>query len=144
MKVKKIDKTLPDIAYVEGSDCIDLYVSHNEGLGLKLYNKGDTVVVNFGVAIELPEGYEAHIYPRSSTFKNTGLILTNSVGIIDNSYNGDTDEWKGMFYATQSGYLEHGQRIAQFRLCKNQPKLDLEFVETLGNDDRGGYGSTGK
>lgn len=108
------------------------------------YKAGDTVVIDFGVAMELPEGYEAHLLPRSSTFQNTGLILTNSMGIIDNSYCGDNDYWGAKFYATNSGKINKGQRLCQFRIMENQPNINFKVVEHLGNKDRGGYGSTGK
>ena len=108
------------------------------------FDAGDTVFVKFGIAMELPEGYEAHILPRSSTFKHYGLILTNGMGIIDNSYSGDSDEWGAMFYATRSSYIGKGDRLVQFRIVENQPNIEFEEVEHLGNTDRGGYGSTGK
>lgn len=108
------------------------------------YKAGDTVVIDFGVAMELPEGYEAHLLPRSSTFQNTGLLLTNSMGIIDNSYCGDNDYWGAKFYATKSGKIDKGQRLCQFRIMENQPNINFKVVEHLGNKDRGGYGSTGK
>lgn len=100
--------------------------------------------MNFGVAMELPSGYEAHLAPRSSTFQHTGLILTNGVGVIDNSYNGDNDYWGAKFYAVRDGVITEGQRLCQFRLMENQPELTFTEVHHLGNEDRGGYGSTGK
>lgn len=120
-------------------DCVDMYVPQDIE-----YKAGDTVKVDFGVAMELPVGFEAHVYPRSSTFKNTGLLLTNSVGIIDNDYNGNDDTWGAMFYATRDGKLEAGQRVCQFRIFRNQPDLIFLPVKHLGNENRGGYGSTGK
>lgn len=108
------------------------------------YKKGDTVVIDFGVAMELPKGYEANLLPRSSTFQNTGLLLTNSMGIIDNSFCGDNDYWGAKFYATKDGSVEKGQRLCQFRIDKNQPDVSIVEVDVLGNTDRGGYGSTGK
>lgn len=120
-------------------DFIDLPVK--EGYS---YKKGDTVFVKFGVAMQLPKGYEAHIHPRSSTFKHYGLLLTNSVGVIDNSYQGNNDEWCAMFYATKDGEIKKGDRVCQFRIFKNQPDIIFKEVENLHTDDRGGYGSTGK
>lgn len=108
------------------------------------YKAGDTVVIDFGVAMELPKGFEAHLLPRSSTFQNTGLLLTNSMGIIDNSFCGDKDYWGAKFYATKDGKVEKGQRLCQFRILENQPSLKFVEVIHLGNKDRGGYGSTGK
>lgn len=108
------------------------------------FDAGDTVFVKFGIAMELPKGYEAHILPRSSTFKHYGLILTNGMGIIDNSYNGDSDEWCAMFHATRKGYIGKGDRLVQFRIVNNQPIIEFDEVEKLENSSRGGYGSTGK
>lgn len=105
--------------------------------------EGKYGIIPLGIAVELPEGYEAHIVPRSSTFIKTGLIMANSFGVIDNSYSGDNDEWGFPYYATESGGVIKGQRIAQFRIVKNQPDFDLVKVESLGNEDRGGFGSTG-
>ena len=108
------------------------------------YKAGDTVVIDFGVAMELPKCFEAHLLPRSSTFQNTGLLLTNSMGIIDNSFCGDNDYWGAKFYATKKGRVEKGQRLCQFRILENQPSLKFVEVIHLGNKDRCGYGSTGK
>lgn len=120
-------------------DCIDLY-THNS----VSYKKGDTVVIDFGVAMVLPTGYEAHIYPRSSTFEKYGLLLTNSVGIIDNAYHGDEDWWCGKFYATRDGEVLQGDRVAQFRLVKSMPPVSFdERHHLLGLPNRGGYGTTG-
>lgn len=104
------------------------------------YKAGDTVFIKLGVCMEIPKGYEAIILPRSSTFKNTGLLLTNSMGVIDNSYCGDDDEWGAMFYATRDGSVEEGQRLLQFRIQQNQPKVLFENVLFLDNASRGGYG----
>lgn len=93
--------------------------------------------------MEIPEGYEAHVVPRSSTFKNWGIIQTNSIGIIDNSYCGDTDIWKYPVYATRDTEIRLNDRICQFRLVKNQDPVEFETVEHLGNKSRGGFGSTG-
>lgn len=125
------------ISSVKG-DWIDLVITES-----KTYKAGDTVTVDFGMSVELPKGYEAHILPRSSTFENTGLLLTNSMGIIDNSYCGDDDIWKAKFYATRDGYISKGQRLCQFRVVKNQKPISVETVRVLGNSSRGGYGSTG-
>ena len=105
--------------------------------------KGEFGLIPLGVAMQLPDGYEAHLVPRSSTFKNWGIIQTNSVGIIDGSYCGDNDMWKMPVYATRDTVIEINDRVAQFRIAENQPKI--RFVETdhLSNADRGGFGSTG-
>ena len=139
IKLKTREGSGINIKELSVGDWIDLESNTKVG-----YKAGDTVVIDFGVAMELPEGYEAHLLPRSSTFQNTGLILTNSMGIIDNSYCGDNDYWGAKFYATKSGKIDKGQRLCQFRIMENQPNINFKVVEHLGNKDRGGYGSTGK
>ena len=103
----------------------------------------NTVLLPLGVAIELPKGYEAHVVPRSSTFKNFGIIQTNSCGIIDSIFCGDTDAWFMPVIALKNTVIRKNDRICQFRILECQPKLDIEVVEFLGNKDRGGHGSTG-
>ena len=104
---------------------------------------GEFKLIPLGVAMQLPTGYEAHVAPRSSTFKNFGVIQTNSIGIIDNSYNGDNDQWFFPAFALRDTVINVNDRICQFRIVENQPALTFETVEVLGNDDRGGHGSTG-
>lgn len=106
-------------------------------------SKGDFMVIKLGVAMELPEGYEAHIAPRSSTFRKYGIIQTNSVGVVDHSYCGDEDEWGMPCYFTKSVYIPKGTRLCQFRIVENQPQIEFEVCTSLGNDNRGGFGSTG-
>lgn len=108
------------------------------------YTKGDVIVVKLGFCMELPKGKEAYLMSRSGTFRKTGLILTNSVGLIDDSYCGDSDEWMGIFYATREGHIDIGDRLLQMRIQDAMPKCTFEEVETLNNKDRGSYGSTGK
>lgn len=139
VKVKTRDDLVSPIKHFSVGDWVDL--ASNTDVE---YKAGDTVVIDFGVAMELPKGYEAHLLPRSSTFQNTGLLLTNSMGIIDNSFCGDNDYWGAKFYATKDGKVEKGQRLCQFRILENQPSLKFVEVVHLGNKDRGGYGSTGK
>ena len=118
---------------------IDLYVYEDTFIA-----KGEQVYVNLGVAIELPEGYEAIIAPRSSTFKNWGLIQTNSIGVVDNSYNGDNDIWKCPMYAVREGVtIPKDTRICQFRIQNEQGKVQFNSVDSLENEDRGGFGSSG-
>ena len=93
--------------------------------------------------MELPKGYEAHIVPRSSTFKNYGIIQTNSCGIVDGSYCGDEDMWRMPVYAVRDTRIEKNDRICQFRIVENQPKIEFEEVAHLDNQNRGGFGSTG-
>ncbi len=132
----KIDK----LTYVDGkSDWIDLRAS--EDVELKA---GEFKLIPLGVAMELPKGYEAHLVPRSSTFKNYGILQTNSCGIIDCSYCGDEDMWRMPVYATRDTMIHQNDRICQFRIVENQPKITFDEVESLGNADRGGFGSTGR
>lgn len=130
------DNTLQRIG--EKSDWIDLRA--REDIYLK---KGETYYIPLGVAIELPQGYEAHIVPRSSTFKKWGIIQTNSMGIIDESYCGDNDEWCMPVIAVRPTYIYKGDRVCQFRVMKHQPKINFGVVDILGNPDRNGFGSTG-
>lgn len=109
----------------------------------KLIKKGQELKVFFGVAMELPKCHEAIILPRGSLFKNTGLIFTAS-GVVDEGYNGDGDEWFGTFKATKDTRITGNERVCQFRIQEKQPELIFETVEVLGNENRGGHGSTGR
>lgn len=122
------------------SDWIDLRCASKEYIVMKA---GEFKLIPLGVAMELPEGYEANVVPRSSTFKNFGIIQTNSQGIIDNSYKGDNDFWFFPAYALRDTTIHFNDRICQFRIKKKQPDIEFEEVNVLGNDDRGGHGSTG-
>ena len=108
------------------------------------YCEGDVIVIDLGFAMELPEGKEGYLLPRSSTFKNTGLMLTNSQGIIDTNYCGDSDSWLGMFYATREGHVDLGDRLLQMRVQDAMPQIEFEEVEHLNNENRSGYGSSGR
>lgn len=123
---------------IEKGDWIDLRSA--EEVTLK---KGEFGMINLGVSMQLPEGYEAHIAPRSSTFKTFGLIETNGIGIVDNLYCGDTDVWKMPVLATRDVTVHKNDRVCQFRIMKKQPEIEFVEVETLGNEARGGFGSTG-
>ena len=103
---------------------------------------GDTIKIAHGFALELPAEHEAILHPRSSLFKKTGLIFVSS-GVIDEGYNGDGDEWFSVWYATRDTEIYYDQRIAQFRIQEKQPYLKFNFVDSLGNENRGGHGSTG-
>lgn len=105
---------------------------------------GEFKLIPLGVAMELPKGYEAHIVPRSSTFKNYGIIQTNHQGVIDHSYCGDNDQWYMPVYATRDTQIHMNDRICQFRIMKIQPQIHFEEVCHLGGIDRGGFGNTGK
>lgn len=119
-------------------DWIDLRAAEDIEL-----NPGDFALIPLGIAMELPKGYEAHVVPRSSTFKTWGILQTNSMGVIDCSYCGDNDQWRMPVMATEYTFIQKGERICQFRIIENQPKLNFIKVDSLGNDDRGGFGSTG-
>lgn len=136
--IQYLDDSIPRLTYVGGkSDWIDLAAA--ETVTLK---KGEFRLIHLGVAMKLPEGYEAHLAPRSSTFKNFKILQTNSVGVVDSSYCGKNDWWKMPVYATEDVTIEKGSRIAQFRIMEKQPTL--EFVEgMLADKDRGGFGGTG-
>ena len=135
----KYHADIEKLKYIDGkSDWIDLRAAERVE-----FKKGDFKLISLGVSMEIPEGYEAHLAPRSSTFKNYGLLQTNSIGVIDNSYSGDNDIWKMPVYATRDTVVEVNDRIAQFRIIKNQPKIEFEKTEHLGGNDRGGFGSTG-
>lgn len=100
--------------------------------------------ISLGVSMELPEGYEAHIAPRSSTFKKWGILMVNSMGIIDNSYCGDNDIWSFPALAMRETIIHRGDRICQFRIVEKQEKIEFQNAKSLGNEDRGGIGSTGE
>lgn len=105
---------------------------------------GEFKLIPLGVAMELPSGYEALVAPRSSTFKKMNILLANSIGIIDESYKGDNDEWHFPAYATKDTVIRKNERICQFRIIQHQPLIHLLEVDHLGNADRGGIGSTGR
>ena len=104
---------------------------------------GEFKLIPLGVGMILPDGYEANIVPRSSTFKNYGLLQTNSFAVIDNSYSGDNDQWMMPVYATRDTVINKNDRICQFRINKIQPSFEVEEVEHLNDKDRNGFGSTG-
>ena len=140
-KIKIIyhDKNMPKLEFINGnSDWIDLRA--REGGSFK---KGDFALIDLGISMELPSGYEAYIVPRSSTFKRHGIIQTNSIGIIDNSYCGTNDIWKMPCYFTKDTIIEKYERICQFRIMKKMEDINFEEVEELNNKNRGGFGSSG-
>ena len=126
------------IKRISTGDWIDLRSA--EDVELKA---GEFKLISLGVSMELPKGYEAHIVPRSSTFKNFGIIQTNHQAVIDESYNGDNDIWKYPVYALRDTIIHKNDRICQFRIMKHQPTIEFDEVEHLGNADRKGIGSTG-
>ena len=106
--------------------------------------KGQSALIPLGVGMQLPQGYEAIVAPRSSTFKKYHIIQTNSIGVIDNSYCGDNDEWLLSIYATEDTIILFNDRICQFRIQKSQPTIQFDMVDHFNNNDRGGFGSTGE
>lgn len=140
IRIKYFAEDVERLRYIDGkSDWIDLRASERVEL-----TAGEFKLIPLGVAMQLPAGYEAHLVPRSSTFKNYGILQTNSCGIIDGSYCGDEDMWRMPAYATRDTVIEKNDRIAQFRIVENQPKIVFEECEKLENVNRGGFGSTGK
>ncbi|MDE7017457.1 MAG: dUTP diphosphatase [Lachnospiraceae bacterium] len=140
VRVKYFTDQIEKLEYIDGkSDWIDLRAAENV-----ILKQGEFKLIPLGVAMELPKGYEAHVVPRSSTFKNFGIIQTNHQGVIDCSYCGDNDQWFMPAYAIRDTEIHVNDRICQFRIMENQPKLQFDEVDTLGNDDRGGHGSTGR
>lgn len=140
IKIKYFSDQMERLAYIDGkSDWIDLRAA--EDISLKA---GEFRLIPLGVAMELPKGYEAHIVPRSSTFKNFGVIQTNHMGVVDESYCGDRDQWFFPAYALRDTQIGMGERICQFRIMEHQPAIVFEETDQLGNQDRGGHGSTGR
>lgn len=139
IKIKYFTDEIDKINKIDKGDWIDLRAA--EDVMLK---EGDFKLISLGVAMQLPKGYEAHIVPRSSTFKNYGIIQTNHQAVIDESYCGDNDIWKYPALAMRDTVIHKNDRICQFRIVKKMPTVEFEEVKILGNDDRGGFGSTGK
>ena len=140
IKIKYHTDEIEKLRYIDGkSDWIDLRAA--EDVELKA---GEFKLISLGVSMELPKGYEAHVVPRSSTFKTWGILQTNSIGIIDESYCGDNDIWKMPVYATRDTTIHKNDRICQFRIEKHQPTIEFDEVDTLRNEDRSGFGSSGK
>lgn len=150
IKIKYHVNDLERLDYIGGekSDWIDLRCAEDTFIPL-----GSVAYINLGISMQLPEGYEAHVAPRSSTPKKFGIVCANSFGIIDNSYCGDNDVWKFPAICIEGNSTKNGEfgtlihkndRICQFRIFEKQPTIQFKEVETLGNTDRGGFGSTGK
>ena len=138
IKIKYFDKEIDKIEKINKGDLIDLRAA--ETVEMK---KGDFKLIKLGVGMKLPDGYKANVYPRSSTYKNFGIILANSVGQIDNSYSGDNDEWRFPAIALRDTVIHKNDRICQFEIQKIQTDIEFEEVEYLDEVSRGGIGSTG-
>ncbi len=137
IKIKYFSDIQP-IEKIAIGDFIDLRSAEDIDL-----DAGDFAIIKLGVGMKLPEGYEAHVVPRSSTYKKWGIIQTNSVGIIDNSYSGDNDQWMMPVLAMRDTHISKNDRICQFRIVKKQPKIEFTTVEKLDDVSRNGFGSTG-
>jgi len=160
IKILKIDPNLPDLEKIKIGNWIDLRVSFIIDVENKkqinwLYDDVNKInyvyleknihyLMKLGFACKLPDGYEGRILPRSSTFKNWGILLTNSMGIIDNSYSGNSDEYITSFFSTKEVKIVQYERIVQFRIEKIMPEINIEYVTFLDDKNRNGFGSTGK
>lgn len=138
IRIKYFDSEMPRMEKIVQGDWIDLRSDADVEL-----KAGQFTLIPLGVAMELPEGYEAYVIPRSSTYKKYFVIQTNSFGLIDESYKGDGDQWFMPVFATMDTKISKYDRICQFRIQRKMPKVEFEEVEILGNEDRGGHGSTG-
>lgn len=139
IKIKYFTNQIDKLCYIDGkSDWIDLRAA--ETVELK---SGEFKLIPLGVAMQLPKGYEAHVVPRSSTFKNFGVIQTNSQGVIDETYSGPNDQWFFPAFALRDTVINVNDRICQFRIMEHQPKIEFAESSLENNTDRGGHGSTG-
>lgn len=138
IQIKYFVDDIEKIEKIEKGDWIDLRSA--EDVTLKA---GEFKLIKLGIGMILPQGYEAHIVPRSSTFKNFGVIQTNHCGIIDESYCGDNDQWRFPAYALRDTIIKKNDRICQFRIVEKQPEVKFIVVDHLKETDRGGFGSTG-
>ena len=138
IQIKYHNKNIPKIKKIEQGDLIDLYAA--ETVEMKA---GDFKLVSLGISVKLPWGYKAQVYPRSSTYKKWGVTMPNSVGQIDNSYCGDGDVWMFPAKADRDTVIHEGDRICQFEVVPVIQGIEIEEVESLGDTDRGGFGSTG-
>lgn len=138
IKIKYHNSELEKLRSLTIGDWIDLRAA--ERVELKA---GEFRLISLGVSMKLPEGYEAHIAPRSSSFAKWGFLQVNSVGVVDNSYAGTNDIWKLPVYATRDAVIEVNDRICQFRIMERMPQIVFTEVDALDVADRGGFGSTG-
>ena len=139
IKIKYFDEEIEKVEKIVVGDWIDLRAAETVKL-----EKGDYALIPLGIGMILPDGYEAYVLPRSSTPNKFGIMMANSMGVIDNSYSGDADEWKFPAVAIRDTVIKKGDRIAQFRVMKNQQTIKFEIVKRLKEKSRGGFGSTGR
>ena len=135
------------IKYWPGSPHLEV---NPNGAWIDLYTYEDVVIqpggftlIPLGVAMKLPEGYEANFVPRSSTFKRWGVLQTNHYSVIDPTYCGDDDMWGYPVYATRDVVIPKDTRLCQFRINKVQPTIDFQEVVSLADISRGGFGTSG-
>lgn len=138
IKIKYHNKGIEKMTQIPNGDWIDLRAA--ETVAMKA---GEFRLISLGVSMKLPDGYEAHVVPRSSTFKKWGVLQTNSMGVIDNSYCGENDIWRFPALAMRDTFIEEGDRICQFRIAKKMEPVEFVEVEHMDDADRGGFGSTG-
>ncbi|MCY9737527.1 deoxyuridine 5'-triphosphate nucleotidohydrolase [Paenibacillus alvei] len=136
--IKYFDGNEHELKKIEKGDWIDLRAAETVE-----YKKGDYIKLPLGVAMSLPFEYEANVLPRSSTFKNFGVVQTNGMGVIDESYRGNDDQWFAPLLAVRDGRIEKGDRVCQFRIVEKMPKVNLITVPELKYQNRGGHGTTG-
>lgn len=140
IQIKYFTDKIERLTYIDGkSDWIDLRAAKEVSL-----TKGEFALIPLGIAMKLPSGYEAHVVPRSSTFKNFGIIQTNHMGVIDESYCGNDDQWFMPVLAMRDTTIHVNDRICQFRIMEHQPTIHFQETDTLHAPNRGGHGSTGK
>lgn len=140
INIKYLTDSIDKLTYIDGkSDWIDLRAAETVDMDPMEFK-----LIPLGIAMQLPAGYEAHVIPRSSTFKNFGIIQANRMGLIDESYCGDNDQWYFPAIALRKTTIRTNDRICQFRIMKHQPQIEFREVDNLNNESRGGIGSTGK
>ncbi len=139
IKIKYFSDEITKITKIKQGDWIDLRAASTVAIP-----KNEFQLIPLGVAMQLPSGYEAHIAPRSGTYKNFRIIQTNSVGVVDESYCGPNDQWLMPVYAMEDTVIELNDRVCQFRIVEKMPEVVFVEVEELDNPDRNGFGSTGK
>ncbi len=137
--VKYHNEELEHLKKIEKGDWIDLRAAEHVVL-----KAGESKLISLGISMKLPKGYEAHVVPRSSTFCVWGILQANSIGIIDESYCGDNDIWKMSVVALRDTEINVNDRICQFRIVKKQPDVEFQDVAFLADENRGGFGTTGK
>ena len=138
IQIKYFDKEIDKLQKIEKGDWVDLRAAETVEM-----RAGEFRLIPLGIGMILPDGYEANVVPRSSTYKNFKIIQANSIGIVDNSFSGTGDIWKFPALAMEDTVIHKGDRICQFRIVRNQPEVHFIETDKLEDIDRGGFGSTG-